>query len=208
MLNKRLDQPADDAILPHKPHTAYATSLLPQPTKTTTANSPPPVTYIEPLPAHLKISPDFITYTAQEASPAVGGMAAPRLKVARLQEQGRSTTAAAGAAMVCVNALMQQIYDLSTRTNHPPPQPPHLPTLGAHHRLDPRAHRKPHRRAHHQPARAHAKRAGDYPDLFARGKSRAALAVFVEALAQGAPQARAALGGCVCMGRWGFRFCW
>lgn len=64
------------------------------------------MTYIEPLPAHLKISPGFITYTAQEASPAVGGMAAPRLKVARLreQEQGRSTTAAAGAAMVCMCA--------------------------------------------------------------------------------------------------------
>lgn len=47
---------------------------------------------MEPLPAHLKISPDFISYTAQDATPVVGGAAAPRLKVARLweQEQGRS----------------------------------------------------------------------------------------------------------------------
>jgi len=90
---------------------AYAVGLLrhlsppPEPSTTTTTttssssssnnnndNGFVPVTYVEPLPAHLKISPDFISYTSQEAAPAVGGRAAPRLKIARLreQEQGRS----------------------------------------------------------------------------------------------------------------------
>ncbi len=84
--------------------TAYAVGLLrhlsppPEPSTTTTSSSSSndngcvPVTYVEPLPAHLKISPDFISYASQEAAPAVGGRAAPRLKIARLreQEQGRS----------------------------------------------------------------------------------------------------------------------
>jgi hypothetical protein len=84
--------------------TAYAVGLLrhlssPPPTGGGISNGSNgsdrvPVTYVEPLPAHLKISPDFIAYASQEAAPAVGGSAALRLKVARLreQEQGRSSS--------------------------------------------------------------------------------------------------------------------
>lgn len=79
-----------------------------------------PITYVEPLPAHLKISPDFITYSAQDATPAVGGAAAARLKVARLREldQGRSQVggvktgkkASTGAEMIVCNVYHQNLY--------------------------------------------------------------------------------------------------